>query len=337
MTRLRRACAPATDAQQRVLSASRAAAGQAVASRLSGGSALRRRDAARGRTGCCFRLLAVVLHRRSASRSRYRLRPDSGTAAVISCTAARSCFRLRKRTSPRSGIGRSQRTSRERGLRRAGYGRFRSAKRGRGVAGARRLNVVRCGRAGPGRGRARSHLNAGAAECPLDARDRAFHRAGLTGHLPIAQARAPRLRRPRPSQPADTRAHASPQRARAAGTGPWPIPGSNLGTIRMLSAPLWGRPCAEPGRPCADTPRSGLITPRRVLHPRLPRAWTRPGARGPAPDGALRLDRGPPDHGHERDPGPSMTSWPSRSISDTGSSISPRKPASGSKQRKASR
>jgi hypothetical protein len=36
----------------------------------------------------------------------------------------------------------------------------------------------------------RSHLNAGAAECPFDARDRAFHRAGLTGHPPIAQARA---------------------------------------------------------------------------------------------------------------------------------------------------
>jgi hypothetical protein len=111
----------------------------------------------------------------------------------------------------------------------------------------------------------------------------------------------------------------------------------SAGHVRSGSAPLRRRPRAEPGRPSTDRRWSGLIAPRRLLHPRLPRPRRGPEARRPAPDGALRLDRGPPDHGHERDLGRSMTSWPSRSISGTGSSISPRKPASGSKQRKVSR
>ena len=50
---------------------------------------------------------------------------------------------------------RSPRTSRERGLRRAGHARFRSPKRGRGVAGSRRLDVVRSGRALDSSGRRR--------------------------------------------------------------------------------------------------------------------------------------------------------------------------------------
>ena len=201
----------------------------------------------------------------------------------------------------------------------------------------RRLVLVRCGRAGPGRGRARSHLNAGAAECPFDARDRAFHRAGLTGHPPIAQARAHS-----PTTPATltTRRHTrawQPPRERCA-AGYWPMadprlePGDHPHVV--------GATVGEAVRRAGPTLRGYAlewVDPSPGAASSIAPSLTRPGARGPAPDGALRLDRGPPDHGRERDSGPSMTSWPSRSISDTGSSISPRKPASGSKQRKVSR
>jgi hypothetical protein len=202
---------------------------------------------------------------------------------------------------------------------------------------ARRLDLVRCGRAGPGRGRARSHLNAGAAECPFDARDRAFHRAGLTGHPPIAQARAHS-----PTTPATltTRRHTRACRPPESACGRyWPmanprlepgdhphVVGATVGEAARRAAPTLRRYALE----WVDHPSPAATS---SIAPTL----TRPGARGPAPDGALRLDRGPPDHGRERNSGPSMTSWPSRSISGTGSSISPRKPASGSKQRKVSR
>jgi hypothetical protein len=80
--RLRPGNRRATTRAQRIQSRRRPSRRQPPFRRLSIAASGRRADVRVAASA----LLAAVLHRRSPSRSRYRLRPDSGTAAVISRT-----------------------------------------------------------------------------------------------------------------------------------------------------------------------------------------------------------------------------------------------------------